>query len=313
MSQVFSFCWWVCRPHQSLIFAITLISVGVCGERSSGQPLRDPAQHSSRLNQFREQDNQDIPQPPPVQQGPLRHPAPPPPPPTQGPAAPPVPPGYSESYAEESHAATGGGNPEENGEAGDSDYLSDDEFEAAKEEAIVRKLQYGEASTSTARSFLRTQTPLLRPGQVQWDFGVQYSVFEFDFPTLSGGVLTEANVASRRVESVLGMRYGLTDRSQLFANMTFGWQQTDFFDGFTSINEDSGGIGDTTLGINYLLRPESGCRASIILSSDVTAPTGNAVNPLVVTDAGNGSGAWATSTRLLMVRSLDPYSQLGNR
>lgn len=188
----------------------------------------------------------------------------------------------------------------------DEDYVSDEEFESARKDTVARNLEYGERSVPNTQNFLRTQTPLLKRGQVQWDLGLQYSVFEADFPTLFGATLTEANVTSRTVESTIGMRYGVNDRLQLFANTTLGWQQTSFFDGFSTVNEDSGGIGDTNLGLNFLLRPESENCPSIILSSDVTVPTGNASDPLFLTDAGIGSGPWATSSRFLMVRSIDP-------
>ena len=85
-----------------------------------------------------------------------------------------------------------------------------------------------------------------------------------------------------------------------------GWQETEFNDGFTESTFDVGGISDVSTGFNYLWRAETKCAPAIITSFDVTAPTGNAFDPLLLTDSGLGSGVWAFSTSALMIRTLDP-------
>ena len=78
------------------------------------------------------------------------------------------------------------------------------------------------------------------------------------------------------------------------------------FNGFNEATQDVGGIGDVTTGFNYLWCQETACNPSVIATWDVTAPTGNPQNPLFLSDAGLGSGVWATSLRLLMVKTYDP-------
>ncbi|GIW99374.1 MAG: hypothetical protein KatS3mg111_2707 [Pirellulaceae bacterium] len=188
----------------------------------------------------------------------------------------------------------------------DEDYVSDEEYRRAAADAVASEVKYGEPSVDYTRSFLRTQTPLLAPGRTQWDVGARYTIFEADAPTIVGTTLTEATITARRLEMPVGMRYGLTRNSQFFASTTVGWQETEIYNGFFSLDESSGGIGDLDFGINYLLLAESMCGPAVITTFDVTAPTGNPQSPLLLADSGMGAGYWATSSRILMYRTFDP-------
>jgi len=190
-----------------------------------------------------------------------------------------------------------------------SDYRTEEEYEAASkdnENAVARKLEYGERPIDNTRAFLRTQTPFVQPGKWQFDFGATYTVFESDLPFISGTTLTEVNAKRRLLDAPLGFRYGVSERLQWFGSTAVGWQGTEVSDGFTEQTRNTTGIGDVLTGFNYLLLKESKDCPAVIGSCDVIIPTGNAVDPRFLLDSGLGKGAWSLSSRFLMVKSLDP-------
>jgi hypothetical protein len=190
----------------------------------------------------------------------------------------------------------------------DEDYTSEEDYKAAEKDAVARKQEYGQQRTDTTRQFLRAQTPLLKPRQWQFDYGLSYSINEFDIPTLAGPgpSLTEEQFQIRSLNSILGFRYGVTDRLQWFGNTTVGWQSTEITNGFTIARDDTGGIGDIVTGLNYLCVRETECTPAIITSLDMVAPTGNPRDPRTAATSGTGSGAWSFSSDVLMVKSFDP-------
>lgn len=191
------------------------------------------------------------------------------------------------------------------GQASD-DYKSKEEFDAAEKDTVARKQEYGEQRTDNTRQFLRTVTPLLQPGQWQFDYGIAYSINEVEVPTLFGPFLTEEAYQIRNLNSIIGFRYGISDRLQWFGNTTVGWQSTEVTNGFNISRDDTGGLGDIVTGFNYLFRRESECAPAIITSFDMTAPTGNPRNPLTLSESGTGIGAWSFSSDILMIKSIDP-------
>jgi hypothetical protein len=207
--------------------------------------------------------------------------------------------------------AQGTKNAESEGDKAPNEQLSDDyttkeEFDAAGKDTVARKQEYGEQRTDNTQQFLRTVTPLLQPGKWQFDYGVAYSINEVEVPNLFGPFLTEENYQIRSLNSIIGFRYGISDRLQWFGNTTVGWQSTEVTNGFNRLRDDTGGLGDIVTGFNYLLRRESECSPAIITSFDMTAPTGNPRNPLTLSDSGTGLGAWSFSSDLLMIKSIDP-------
>lgn len=191
----------------------------------------------------------------------------------------------------------------------DNDYTTQAEYDDAEEEdKVAREQEYGEQRTDTTRAFLRTLTPLLRQGQWQWDFGLNYTTNEVATPVLSGGsILVDRQFQIRNLDSLIGFRAGLSDRLQWFGSTTVGWQTVESADGGNSLfRNDTGGLGDLRSGMNFVLFAETACSPAVITSFDVTAPTGNPRNPLLISDAGTGIGAWSFSTDVLMVKAYDP-------
>ena len=175
---------------------------------------------------------------------------------------------------------------------------------------MARNQEYGQQRTDNTRAFLRAQTPLLKRGQWQFDYGLAYSILETDYPVLvtigPDQFLTKEQVQFRSLDALLGFRYGMTERLQWFGSTTVGWQGSEVANGFDRIHNDTGGIGDLLTGWNYLLRAETERAPSIITSFSMSAPTGNPQDPRTLFLPGTGLGAWSFATDFLMVKSLDP-------
>ncbi len=166
---------------------------------------------------------------------------------------------------------------------------------------------YGEAPVDRTPQFLRMVTPLLKRGQMQFDYGLVYSVQETDFPVLVNGmVLARADVRRRSLFVPLAMRYGLNENTQLFINAPVGWFDTELATPFDDNSDSVSGIGDTTFGFTRLLCQDARASRSIVGTFSVTAPTGDALDPLIVNSAGSGNGVWRLGGDLLVVQNLDP-------
>lgn len=163
--------------------------------------------------------------------------------------------------------------------------------------------------------FLRRQTVLLRPGQWQFDIGVWYSVSENDLPVFVNlpnnqvGV-TDARFRNRLLLVPMELRYGLTERHQVFLNVPFGWAGSEFsFFGFDDF-DNKGGIGDVRFGISSLLQQGGQGYPDIVGTLQATAPTGQRgdfpVLTALVPDSRLGEGFWALTGSVLFIHTIDP-------
>ena len=166
--------------------------------------------------------------------------------------------------------------------------------------------RYGEAPVDRSRQFLRSVSPLLRPGQWQLDYGLVYALQEFDFPVLIGGNPARADLRSRALFVPLAVRYGWNRRTQLFANLPVGWANTELATPVGDNDSGKGGLGDLTFGVTRLLHQNSCNGQTLIGTLRAVAPTGAQSSPLLLTGAGLGNGVWRLGGDLLVVRSLDP-------
>ncbi len=163
--------------------------------------------------------------------------------------------------------------------------------------------------------FLRRQTVLLRQGQWQFDIGVWYSVSENDLPVFVNlpnnqvGV-TDARFRNRLLLVPMELRYGLTERHQVFLNVPFGWAGSEFsFFGFDDF-DNKGGIGDVRFGISSLLQQGGQGYPDIVGTLQATAPTGERgdfpVLTALVPDSRLGEGFWALTGSVLFIHTIDP-------
>ncbi len=171
----------------------------------------------------------------------------------------------------------------------------------------------GKAPVDYSRQFLRTQSVLLKQGQCQFDTGAGYATVESYVPAIVGGTLTQG-LYHRRIGYVpLQIRYGLTDRLQLYANVPVGYACTEqtVIGNFANYS-GRGGTGDTNLGGSYWLRKSNGCPfdPDLILTAGMTLPTAPAsfVSALSNPQTSLGQGFWAATWNLLVVQSFDPVT-----
>lgn len=134
--------------------------------------------------------------------------------------------------------------------------------------------RYGEAPVDRTPQFLRTVTPLLRPGQWQYDYGFVYALQEFDFPVHIGGNPARADLRRRTWFVPLAVRYGWNRRTQLFVNLPVGWSDTELATPVDDNSSSSGGLGDMTFGITRLLHQNSCSGQSLVGTIRAVAPTG---------------------------------------
>ena len=161
----------------------------------------------------------------------------------------------------------------------------------------------------------------MKQGQCQFDVGFNYLLVDHYFTqlTTSGGSISgtlDTRLRRRLMLAPLDVRYGLTDCMQLFANVPFGWANTETsYIVSPTQNSDNflnqGGIGDTDVGFSYLIHKSCGqsCDPDIVATMDVTAPTGkgNFFDALFLSPQLTlGQGLWAASWNVLFIHTYDP-------
>lgn len=170
----------------------------------------------------------------------------------------------------------------------------------------------GKPPEDNTLEFLREQSVLLRPGQKQFDVGVDYTLVDRYFPDIAmpSQTLVQARIRRRLIETPIAFRFGLTDRIQPFVTMPFGWAGTEvsFIGGDDFAN--TGGIGDTNAGANILLHKSCGGSSdpTIVAMLGFTAPTGKAqpLSFLATPQTTLGEGYWAGYWNVLFINNYDP-------
>jgi hypothetical protein len=186
---------------------------------------------------------------------------------------------------------------------------------ADQKAAPAAEQKFGEQPPDRSHEFLRKQDVLLHAGEWQFDVGFQYLIFTHDFTQLSqaGNVIStvDSRLTRRLLVAPLDVRYGICDRLQAFADVPFGWSNSEIsfpgFDDFTN----SGGIGDVSFGLNWLVHKSCGCSCDpdVIATFSITAPTAN-VSPLQgIIEPPNtmlGTGFMYGSWNVLFIHTVDP-------
>ncbi len=179
--------------------------------------------------------------------------------------------------------------------------------------AIGEAETLGREPVDNSLQFLRADTVLMDPGQVQYDYGLTYSLFDRSIPfivTSPAGTSVElARFRRREMVAPLEVRYGLARRIQLFLNMPIGWSNTEIALRSLEEFENDGGIGDITFGGTFLMRQGDHEKSDVIMTLATTAPTGQ--DPfgfigLAPTGPALGGGTWSLASSMLFVRNYDP-------
>lgn len=191
----------------------------------------------------------------------------------------------------------------------DGDFLDPENVEGGG--AIAEAETLGTEPEDNSLQFLRAETVLLEPGEMQFDYGVTYSLFDQTLPVLNGlSQLELARFRQREMVVPLQIRYGLARKVQLFVSVPFGWANTELTFSDLEEFENDGGIGDVTFGGTFLLRQGNHQCSDIVMTLAASAPTAN--DPLATPPGRSpivpslGSGSWSLAASLLYIRNYDP-------
>ena len=187
---------------------------------------------------------------------------------------------------------------------------SDEEGKGAIGEAET----LGREPVDNSLQFLRADTVLLDPGESQFDYGLNYSLFDQKIPVIltsnSGTSVQLARFRRREMLVPFEIRYGLTRRIQMFLNAPIGWSNAEFAIGPVEDFENDGGIGDIVFGGTFLMRQGDHETSDAILTLAATAPTGQEpfglTTGLAPGGAALGGGTWSLASSMLFVRNYDP-------
>ncbi len=172
----------------------------------------------------------------------------------------------------------------------------------------------GEEPPEQRLQFLRAQSVLLKPGELQIDIGLAYSLTENDFPvvqsTNSGNQILEATFKQRQLIVPLEFRLGITRRMQAFLSVPVGAAQTEFSVPNTFEQDDaSGGLGDISFGSSFLLVDGNGSGTDVVVTLSATVPSGDSPfigNVSALPGPSLGNNTWATAGDLLFIDNYDP-------
>ncbi len=177
--------------------------------------------------------------------------------------------------------------------------------------AIADAETLGSEPRDNSLQFLRADTVLLEPGEMQFDYGVTYTLFDQTLPVInSSSQLELARFRQREMLVPLEVRYGLARRVQLFVNVPFGWANTELAFSDYEEFENDGGIGDLTFGGTFLLRQGNHQCPDVVMTLSASAPT--AKDPLATPPGLSpivpslGRGSWSLAASLLYIRNYDP-------
>jgi hypothetical protein len=143
--------------------------------------------------------------------------------------------------------------------------------------------------------FLRQNTVLLRPHQLEFETGLNYLGYQL--------VSSVANTRLRQFQLPLTFRFGLSDRIEGFVALPLAYAQQEVSFSGSSTYNDKFGIGDTTAGLNFDIYRERAAWPEIITTLRLIAPTGDQPS------AGGlslGSGHWAGTAGVQFIKTSDP-------
>jgi hypothetical protein len=184
------------------------------------------------------------------------------------------------------------------------------------EKSLAGAEKLGTKPEDNSLQFLRAETVLLKPGDSQFDIGLQYLFSENVFPILisnqAGDIVGVDEVSFRGRELAVPMEYrvGLLPKVQGFLGASVGWANTqlalDSFDVF----ENDGGFGDLYFGLTTQLAAAEANRPYVIATVSAIAPTGG--DPFIgaigfaPSAPSLGQGFWSISGNLLCIQPYDP-------
>jgi hypothetical protein len=202
-----------------------------------------------------------------------------------------------------------------------------DDSHAEKDENITEGDRQREAEDAKRQMdmFLRQQTVLFKRGELELEFGLNYSLdtafstcfnpdrsSEFCPRTGNSGVIVVPKINSRSVDTSLGVTYGIADNLALSLSLPYSYHEleTDFspFEGLNAkqVSSDSfSGIGDVGGSLRYTAWHEKGNIPGITLNVNAKSQTGNDKKLL-------GTGFWNVGAGISLTKTFDPVVFFGS-
>lgn len=172
----------------------------------------------------------------------------------------------------------------------------------------ARREPIGEKPQDTSAVFLRQSTILLKPGDWQFDVGLNYGQSQTEVASLlSNNFPVLQRVEERRVTAPLTVRYGLCDRFETFCLLPVGMAALERSDPEFENYTQRFGIGDLALGVKYLLCQSQDESPDVILNLTGIVPTGGSPFASAGDSAAIGQGFWSLIGGVNVIQAYDPF------
>lgn len=213
----------------------------------------------------------------------------------------------------------------------DSDDSSSDDASTEEDEGLAEGNRDEEAEDAKRQMdmFLRDQTVLFKRGELQFEFGLNYSqdtavatCFNADDSSAFCGSGSEPipKNNTRSVDTSLGITYGIADDLALSLSIPYSYteQEADFtsFDVKIPVkHSDRLGIGDVSGSLRYTAWHEKGSLPGITFNINAKSTTGVDEKIDVVTgdiSPGLGTGFWNVGAGISLTKTFDPVVFFGS-
>ncbi len=159
----------------------------------------------------------------------------------------------------------------------------------------------GEKDEETRMRLLvpQSELQLINPGEKELEISFGYIHDQFD------------EIRRRDLAFSGTLHVGLIDKLAAFIDVPFTWTEQELLD--DNFTKDSNfGIGDVSIGFNYLLVPEDDKWPDILASLAITTPTGDKPDFANPNNVSLGNGHWGITTGLWLMKSYDPVILFGS-
>jgi cell division septation protein DedD len=213
----------------------------------------------------------------------------------------------------------------------ESDDPSTDDASAEEDKSLAEGSREEEAEDAKRQMdmFLRDQTVLFKRGELQFQFGLNYSqdttvatCFNADNSSAfcPSGSKPIPKLHSRSVDTNLNITYGIANELVLSLSIPYGYseQEADFtsFDVKTPVkHSDQLGIGDVGGSLRYTAWHEKGSRPGITFNVNAKSTTGDdaSFNPATGNNrSGLGTGFWNVGGGVSLTKTFDPVVFFGS-
>jgi len=165
----------------------------------------------------------------------------------------------------------------------------------------------GQPPPDNSLQFLRGETVLLKPGDIQLEYGFFYSTLQNRFVEPDGfGGLVEVESIDRSLVAPLTMRVGLSEDIQLSGTVPVGFSYVEIEDPFFEEQSTLFTVGDIVLGANAILGRGNDEAPDILGGLNFIIPTDDGRSGVGGLQPALGSGFFGVGWNLTAIRSYDP-------